>query len=788
MKFAEFFLSIFKRRLLFILILTVLCFATVFVILKFYSNRKVLVGKKAEENAIPISITIPDGAYSVKKSFLVRRISRDNLPASITSMFVGDLFEVSPSDGIDEFSMKSITITYRLTRDLYLGDDYANVRIAYIPDITQPLYRIFGGATMGLDQKGPYVEVQAFHTSVIGLIADVPEKQKLGLQLLVERTKSIEPVLLLIPDVDKGFLGFVNSTRQGPNFWMELFPNRTIMYYEYPVSGTRSKSYMDSFRSFSQKNMSSFILFEAEKLALELMRLKNFEFDIVAHGIGAIIARLAVELHSEIKNVRSLVLVSPPNRGTNVVNPLYYGALLYRKDSQMVASNFGLDRFVVDAMKSHLLYYLEALGPIYKEILVGSDLLKKLDGTVRKDVRYLIAVGSSPPASIDVGRTQLELFYPELVAGKGDGVVSQDSAFLEGTQKVVLKGSFFDCYLDPNFHGILKKFLAQALVEIPKYKEETYPERSYQAQQTEKIVKPQMETRQPTQTQTQQNERVVTQRRVIIPSRFERSQLLVKLETLSLGNVIGVYPVGRKLYYVLNDGLYTDNKRIHAGNLQYVHAIKSGMSFVIDDKVYFFNGIKVTNLGRISLMNVEDVIATDNAIFALLRGKESLIFARWENNWKEILNLSGVYGKFIDGSNPLLITNREIYEISEGGLKKILDASQLKIDGRSVDFKSCLLVSDLLFIGLRSYSLVVYDLKSGAYAWGAEGWIEPERFILLNDMVLIQGTSTLFVFDLSKMSLRTVYHSFPTKVDRLIAIDEKIYVLSESRVEVYKFR
>ncbi|KUK02573.1 MAG: Uncharacterized protein XD45_1352, partial [Thermotoga sp. 50_64] len=481
MKFSELFLSIFRRRLLLIAIFVVVAVVAAIFLWRFFASRNVVLSGTREEASVPLSIVAPDGTYGVRKSFVVKRIPRETLPQTISSVFVGDLYDVSPSDGVDEFAMRPIRIVYRLPRDLYLGADYANVRLAYVPDPGQPIYRVFGGASMGVDEKGPYVEAQAFHTSMIGLIADVPEKQKLGLQLLIERSKSTEPVLLLVPDMDRGFLGFVNSSHDSANFWIELFPNRTIMYYDYPIAGTRSVSYMNSFRSFAQTRMPSYLLFEAEKLAMELVRLGNFDFDIVAHGVGAIIARLAVELHPEVKNVRSLVLVSPPNRGTNVVNPLYYGTLLYRKDSQVVASNFGVDRFMVDAMKSHLLYYLEALGPIYGEILTGSELLKKLDGTARKDVRYLVAVGNSPPASIDVGGTQLEVFYPELVAGKGDGVVSHNSAFLEGTQKLVLKGSFFDCYLDPVFHDTLKKFLAETRIEVPEYTEETYPERSPQA-------------------------------------------------------------------------------------------------------------------------------------------------------------------------------------------------------------------------------------------------------------------------------------------------------------------
>ncbi|AJC73545.1 hypothetical protein AJ81_04245 [Pseudothermotoga hypogea DSM 11164 = NBRC 106472] len=785
MRFSELFLSIFRRRLLLIAVLVVVAVVAAIFLWRFYANRSVVLNGAKEETSVPLSIVVPDGAYGVRKSFIVKRVPRETLPQMISSMFVGDLYDVSPSDGVDEFAMRPIRIVYRLPRDLYLGADYANVRLAYVPDPSQPVYRVFGGASMGVDEKGPYVEAQVFHTSMIGLIADVPEKQKLGLQLLIERSKSTEPVLLLVPDMDRGFLGFVNSSHDSANFWGELFPNRTIMYYDYPVAATRSVSYMNSFRSFAQTRMPSYLLFEAEKLAMELVRLRNFDFDIVAHGVGAIIARLAVELHPEVKNVRSLVLVSPPNGGTNVVNPLYYGTLLYRKDSQVVANSFGVDRFMVDAMKSHLLYYLEALGPVYAEILTGSELLKKLNETARKDVRYLVAVGNSPPASIDVGGTQLEVFYPELVAGKGDGVVTHESAFLEGAQKLVLKGSFFDCYLDPVFHDTLKKFLAETRIEVPAYREETYPERSPQAQQAERIVKPE-QVAQSTTNQAKKEEAV--QRRIILPNRFERSELLTKMETLNLGNVSSVHFAVGRLFYMLSDGLYSEGKKVKSGTVRYVHSLKTGLGFVSNESAYFFDGNRVLELAKIDTANTEDVLVTENGVFALLRAKEGLVLARWENGWKAVQSVSGVYGRFVESSSTLLMTNREIYELSGGKLRKLLDASKLKIEGRSVDFTSCLMVSDLLFVGLRSYSLLVYDLKSGTYVWGAEGWIDPKEFLLLGNTVLIFGTSSLFVFDLSKLTLRSVYHSFPTAVEDIAVGADKIYVLSQSRVEVYKLK
>jgi hypothetical protein len=71
-------------------------------------------------------------------------------------------------------------------------------------------------------------------------------------------------------------------------------------------------------------------------------------------------------------------------------------------------------------------------------------------------------------------------------------------------------------------------------------------------------------------------------------------------------------------------------------------------------------------LAKIDTANVEDVLVTENGVFALVRAKDNFAFARWENGWKVVQNVSGVYGRFVDGPSTLLMTNKEIYEFSQG--------------------------------------------------------------------------------------------------------------------------
>jgi hypothetical protein len=768
-KILEVLKNLLKRKLLFIVLSGSLAtIVIIFLVLSLINNESVIHPDKQKDiTAQALTISIPEGAFNKMKVLQIRKISPENLPGKLSSSFVSDVYDVSPGDGIDEFAMKPLTIKYRIPKNLYLGEEYANLKVAYVPDIEEPVYRTLGGAYIDIDNNGPYIEVEAFHASKIGIIASVPEKQKTGLQLIKENSKSLEPILLLIPDIDRGFLGFIpNSARANVNIWSEIFPNRTVMYYEYPIVNTKSKSYMDSYRQFSRvKGTNSFILYEAEKLATELQRLKNLEFDIVAHGMGGIIARLAVEKHPEIKNVRKIVLISTPNKGTNIVNPIYFGTLLFGKPSEVIASNFSMDRTIVDSIKSHLLFYLESLGPLYREISVSSTLLSSLSET-RKDIAYLCVVGNSPPMSIDVKSTPFESFYPELVKGSADGVVTKSSALIDGVESLVVEGSFFDCYISIQFQEKLRAFLAYEPAKVPEYKTETYPEKIPNIQGRE----------------------IVSVKNVDIstPDTFSIAPVMKKTKNMPFDGVIDILKVGSQVIYLRRDGIYSTNGKLYEGNVIFPHATNSKMSFYANGNVMSYDGKTFSKLATLQLpANCIDLISTDFGIFSLVKN-EKLILYRWEEKWAKMLELDGEYGKFLNNQNVILLTNNNIYELSSNGLKMLLSSSEINNQKISTDFTTFLSIENNAFVGLRSYALMVYDMVNRKYALVAQGWIDPEFLCQSGEYLLICGRSSIMFLNPKTMTLRKEIQKFDGNITRALTLGKEVYVLVDGRVEVYE--
>lgn len=772
-KVLELLKSITKKKLLLIITLgSIVVFLVIFLGLRIF-KRTFVAQPESGTSVITnvLTISVPEGAYSRPKSFEIRRVPSSNLPVQLASVFVSDVYEVSPVDKIEEFAMRPILIRYRLPRNLYLGEEYANVRLTYIPNTSEPIYRSFGGAYIDIDEVGPYIEVEAFHTSTIGLTANVPQKQKVGLQLIKENSRSIEPVLLLVPDLDRSFLGFVPSTlKQEINLWSELFPNRTIMYYEYPIIDTKSKSYMNGYRQFSKTSgVNSFLLYEAEKLAAELLRLKSLEFDILAHGMGGIIARLALERHPEIKNVRTMVLVSTPNRGTNIVNPIYFGTLLYGKPSELIAANFGTEKSTIDSMKSHLMFYLESIGPLYREISISSKLLS-LMSSIRQDVRYLCVIGNRPPMSINLRGTPLESFYPELVVGLGDGVVTKQSAMIDGAEFFESDGSFFDCYLSPKFHDKLRKFLEYQPPKIPQYKTETYPERAASSRETEVISRP------------------VQSLQTRVPSSFKIVQLMKKTKTLDQ-QALDIFQVDSKILIQRSGGLYDLNgKLLYQGDIQFAHVVSRKLGFYSNKSAVIYSGNNISATSDVDLLeNCVDFLASDIGIFSITKNK-TLALYKWEKEWKKIADLPGEYAKFIDGDVPLLLTNEVVYSLSNdtNPLRRLVSSSEINVKGRSVDFTTCIRQNDLLVLGLRSYAVVLFNLSTRSQLVVAEGWIDPVYIGQSDRYLLIGGSSSVLFFDQKNMALREEIHNFDGKVKKVISVGKEVYALVDRRIEIYE--
>ncbi|MEA1884875.1 MAG: hypothetical protein U9N62_10205, partial [Thermotogota bacterium] len=406
--------------------------------------------------------------------------------------FYGDIYELSPNDGRNDLALDPMTYTYRIPNEFYFGDEYFNFELLYIENKENPVVKVFsGGEIIRMENNRSILRAKGFHGSLVGLRVNNPVKQSLGLKKIIEKPDNLKPDLLLVPGIDINFQGFLpntisNTNPQGNNLWEVTFDDRSIWVYDYPLTETRSANYVREAQNFfNDISKTSYIRLEAEKLANNLLESEQ-EYDIIAHGIGGIIARYAVENYP-ITNIRKIVLISVPNTGTNIVNPSFLN-LLYGKDTQVLSQIYGIDSDTIRYLTRNNLGYLENVNVFYTDILPFAEVIKTLENSLRKDISYFFIGGNQPDFDAELEDSQFAKFYPENTSGKGDGIVSVYSAIYPSLEEAenekenvlskIVPYSFFDIFLQQQTLQLIHSYLEEGIevVEVPEYQDDTFRE------------------------------------------------------------------------------------------------------------------------------------------------------------------------------------------------------------------------------------------------------------------------------------------------------------------------
>jgi hypothetical protein len=490
-----------QHRLISLFILIAIVGIAIIVVL-FISNNKPRTVKteqntnEIEARIVDLSIVIPQNAFPYPKSFTIRQINTGESSYGIkeSGRFTGNIYELLPSDGRNDLSLVPMLFRYNFPSEFYFGSEFNNIELLYVEDDQAPIPKPFSGAEIKKVGEQIVVEAKSFHGSIVGIRVSNPQKGSWGLQRSIEKPASLKPDLLIVPGVDRNFLGFLpntisNANPQGNNLWEVAFPDRTIWSFSYPLVETHSLDYVNETESFFEKiSQRSYIIFEATKLAESLTNAgKNF--DVIAHGIGGLIVRYAVEILG-VKNVRKIILISTPNGGTNVVNPSFL-SLLFGKEKRVLAEIYGLDEDTIRFIEKNNLSYLEKVNGYYTEILPDSQLTETLKDSIRTDVEYAFIGGSAPGFLDNIESSQLAKFYPELTVDKGDGIVSIYSALLptiennkelENVYGKVFGYTFYDNYVQKDTLNYIKQFLEEGVevVQVPEYEDDLYREWSFQ--------------------------------------------------------------------------------------------------------------------------------------------------------------------------------------------------------------------------------------------------------------------------------------------------------------------
>lgn len=498
-KIISYFKSHRLLAILYLIIILVVIFLAVFFINYLREQQtEIAVSKMDEKSATAdvkdLSLTIPENAFPYPKSFTINKIPRDTAYNQFKELgnFYGDIYELTPTDGRNDLALKPMTYTYKIPNEFYFGDEYYNVELLYIEDKDNPVVKVFsGGEIIQSENNQPILRAKGFHGSLVGLRVNNPVKQSLGLKKIIEKPDTLKPDLLLVPGIDINFQGFLpntisNTNPQGNNLWEVTFKDRSIWVYDYPLTETRSANYVREAQNFfTDISKTSYVRLEAEKLAKSLLESEQ-EFDIIAHGIGGIIARYAIEKYP-ITNIRKMVLVSVPNTGTNIVNPSFLN-LLYGKDTQVLSQIYGLDADTIRYLTRNNLGYLENINLFYTDILPFAEVIKTLETSIRKDIDYFFIGGSKPDFDAELEDSQFAKFYPENTSGKGDGVVSVYSAIYPSLEEAqnkkenilskIVPSSFSGIFLQQQTLKLIYAYLEEGieLVEIPEYQDDTFRE------------------------------------------------------------------------------------------------------------------------------------------------------------------------------------------------------------------------------------------------------------------------------------------------------------------------
>jgi hypothetical protein len=739
-----------------------------------------------EQKTKDLEIIIPEVAYSGNKQFIINEIPENSIEyQNLTSManFQGKIYSIKPSDGVEESSLVPMKIRYKIPNDLYFGDNFTNFSIAYASDDEPPVISELSGSRIVKIDNSYYVEAETFHFSNIGLIVKSPQESDYGLKTLIEKPVSYKPDIVLVPGTDINFTGYLSNTNTsknpyGSNFWSALFKERTIWQYNYPLVNTRSKTYFDSYQGFLMRTGSkSFIEFEAKRFAQELKRLPNREFDIIAHGVGGLIARYAVESDESTDNVKNIVLLSTPNDGTNLANPLFFN-LIYGKDPDILIETLKIDEETSFNIKYNSNFYLEQINSYYYDLIPNSDFLNELNSFgMREDINYITIAGKNSGIKMDLNQSSISRLYPEFINGKGDGIVSVDSALIpEASTKLLYDYKFYDLYSKPDVLENIKKILEDNLdvPDIKEFKDDDFIE-TY-----EQLYSQGSEDNNQTDTNIVDEENPEFN----LPINYSEFDLVANKEVvkeISYTNPT-LHSFDNKLFISTNTGIY-DLKGNILLNTDIINSYVYKNRFIVTSR----DGVFVLDKNSNDFIEVEDtLIESDEAYylsnFGLLR-----VFHNLENSTvylnKEIISNNSKLMEIEEYNNVnYLIFQNRISLLTSDSLNDFITKDSI-IDITGIEFdsiKEVEIFNNDFYIITNDYKLIYVKGDRSFYQVLGNGDVGKIALIKRDNNLFIFGSDTLTYIDIENKNFPGNYQRFNETNINYTIIDNAVYGIRQT--------
>jgi len=632
-------------------------------------------------------VVVPENAFSKEMNFNIKKIPENSIQhQNLTSVanFYGTIYEVSSIDQMNESSFMPITIRYKIPNNLYFGDNFVNFSIGHISSLESRSVRELTGCRIVQIDGEYYVEGETFNLSYFGLIIKPPAESNYGLKMISNNPLSIEPDIILIAGSDNNFWGNISplqrTTQRIDNIWSILFPERNIWIYNYPLLDTRSKVYYDSFMGFVMRSgINSYIEFESRRLAQELKRLPNIDFDIITHGVGGLIARHALESDHSINNIDNLVLISVPNNGTNLANPVMLNTF-YGKNVNSLSSSFGVTDKTILSIQNFSHSFISSINNYYRDLVPNSNFLVGLnDLGLRDDIRYLSIAGNISGIDEIFQNSPIFKFYPEMMKGYGDGVVTVESALLEfATKNLKFENTYYNIYSNPVVLESIKSFLNESVerVEVKPFKDDFFIET---VRDLEKV----------------EGERRDDYNYFTFPSEYNSESII------EINNVLGDINQRNASLKYINNNLFIET---------FDGVYNSSFSKILNMRIY--GGVTINN--RYFVSTEQGVYATDSETTRFVKITDNIPFGDEVFYFPEIgfLSVNHLGGRSEVYLNNLLvesesrfrkikIISNEIYLIFNDKISKISDNNLLSI----ITKEDILNLTDRSFANINDYSI-----------------------------------------------------------------------------------
>ena len=789
--------GLYKKKILFFTVVGVLILIIVGGIFLLRAKKQAKVQVKEEEAAQAIAINlfiqIPPGAYPKGKTFTIEPIVGSELKVYQQSYgFIDNVYEVKPDDGRDEFALKPLELKMYIPGDKLLGENYANLTLAYMKGDGPPTP--FPGSYIGKDDEGYFVAASAFHTSKIGVIpVPVKDEQHHGLRL-VRDVLSVKPGIIIVPGESPKFSG---DTAEG-NLWETVFPDRPLYVFDYPLSQPRSMLYMEEansyFKSIGEK---SFIKFESEILAQELKRpdISKNEYHIIAQGIGGLIVLYTLLNHPEITNIKKLILIGVPYRGTNVANTLVFANMIYTPPVKSAAEMLGLSEKTFMNIKFHVFNYIEMVNDYYKDVLPDSDVIRDITSKpLRNDLKYLVIVGTLPPFGIDVKGSGLERIYPELVLGKGDGVVSEDEARLPGEPFLTFPVSFDSYYAKSEILNTIKGFIdTDKIPKPPKLEGDKYKEfLPVEVVKREGLSSSKKEEEERT---TPEASKILSKESYYQPKEYVEERVLMEEVSYSIKG--GIYDSGGCIqdepYFATDKALFRAKSIVEKGCFKFMKKFPIALVGIKDKEKVRVDIIGFRSLGSIeSLKNEADdvLVFPDGTVYlSMVSGGVSVkLYVLAADGEKLVVKSPGTYSKLIpiDENTMIFLTDKVLMLISKDGqIMERISLSAITREGYGTDATYAVKIDDTYFVITKEHYMLIYDGKNKKSWVLGEGWMGSKKLLYYkpSNIIIVVGKNFLNFVDLNSRRILQYIQPLGFDVEDAFICSGKLYIIEKKKKE-----